>query len=204
MTKHYILLSSSYTDGERIAVDFPDPKKIDEEHVREALDTIEKVCGKGAHFATHYLETESADWESVAAYDPYFKNVHCLETVEEFAQKIKHDLVLRCRDVVKYILCALDGDVTYLELKALVYQASEEYFKKTGQSLCVDDLEISLETSIQTNFVSMARWFNNKRKMSAISRILFATDGSNKFISMQDVVEKYLAAKKKKNNMTKM
>lgn len=84
MVQHYIIMSSSYTDGTRIALDITHPTEAEANAV---LRSIMNSCGKDASLSTHMIWTESHSFESVAAHDPFFERVECVKTVAEFCEK---------------------------------------------------------------------------------------------------------------------
>ena len=68
MIKHYIIMSSSYTDGTRVALDITEESLLNSEAIAAMLKEIKRICGKDVPLSTHLIETESAAWESVAEY----------------------------------------------------------------------------------------------------------------------------------------
>ena len=217
MVKHYILLSSSYEDGARIAIDITDPQKISEERVAEVLEKVNEVCGRKVPLSTHSLQTESSDWDSVIAYDPFFEGVICLKSVEKFAQKIKHGQTLFGLDVAKYILSKVES-CTHLALEKLVYFAYADYLCSTGKKLFTDKIyAFQFGPVVQSVFAKyrlsgcrvLAREEDDDafdlvhveddeeslsdlaKVMSSRSRILFAADGSEKLLSIDATLEKY-------------
>lgn len=208
MVKHYILLSSSYEDGARIAIDITDPKKIPEERVAEVLEKVKRVCSGKVPLSTHYLQTESSDWESVVAYDHFFKGVVCLESTDEFVQKIKRGQTLLGLDVAKYILSKVES-CTHLALEKLVYFAYADYLCATGKKLFTDKIYAFKYGPVvqsvygrynKSGYKQLALEEDNEQSlsdaakiMSARSRILFAADGSEKLLSIDATLEKYKA-----------
>ncbi len=73
MIKHYIIMSSSYTDGSRVALDITEDCFLNSKAIAEMIEEIRKNCGKDVPLSTHFIETESASWDSVVAYDPFFE-----------------------------------------------------------------------------------------------------------------------------------
>ena len=71
MIKHYIIMSSSYTDGSRVALDITEDCFLNSKAIAEMIEEIRKNCGKDVPLSTHFIETESASWDSVVAYDPF-------------------------------------------------------------------------------------------------------------------------------------
>ena len=68
MIKHYIIMSSSYTDGSRVALDITEDCFLNSKAIAEMIEEIRKNCGKDVPLSTHFIETESASWDSVVAY----------------------------------------------------------------------------------------------------------------------------------------
>lgn len=104
MIKHYIIMSSSYTDGSRVALDITEDCFLNSKAIAEMIEEIRKNCGKDVPLSTHFIETESASWDSVVAYDPFFEDVECTKSTTAFSEKIKKGRVLSGLDVANYIL----------------------------------------------------------------------------------------------------
>ena len=75
MAKHYIIMSSSYTDGTRVALDITEVSLLNSEVIAEIIKEIKQRCGKDVPLSTHLIETDSDSWSSVAEYDPFFEDV---------------------------------------------------------------------------------------------------------------------------------
>lgn len=104
MVKHYIIMSSSYTDGTRVALDITEDRLLNSESIAKIIQDIKQSCGKDVPLSTHFIETEYESWTSVAEYDPFFEGVVCSKSVQEFSEKIKTGRVLKGLDVATYIL----------------------------------------------------------------------------------------------------
>lgn len=115
MVKHYIIMSSSYTDGSRVALDITEDCFLNSKAIAEMIEEIRKNCGKDVPLSTHFIETESASWDSVVAYDPFFEDVECTKSTTEFSEKIKKGRVLSGLDVANYILSKIQ--CTHLSLE---------------------------------------------------------------------------------------
>lgn len=206
MVKHYIIMSSSYTDGTRIALDITDVSLLNSEAIAGIIQDIKHSCGKDVPLSTHLIETGSDSWASVAEYDPFFENVECAKSVAVFSEKIKKGRILTGLDVATYILSKIK--CTHLSLEKLVYFAYADYlcehsehlfedriyafthgpvvesvyktYKRSG-SQYVKSLEFGVDSDIQTGV----------KELPAKSRILFAKDGSEKLRSIDQTIQKY-------------
>lgn len=206
MIKHYIFMSSSYTDGTRVALDITDESLLNSEAIGAMLKEIKRICGEDVPLSTHLIETESTSWMSVAEYDPFFEGVVCAKSVAEFSEKIRKDRVLSGLDVANYVLSKVQ--CTHLALEKLVYFADADYlcehaqrlfedriyafthgpvidsvyetFKRSG-SQYVKPLEFGEDSKVQTGV----------KELPARSRILFAKDGAEKLLSIDKTVETY-------------
>lgn len=206
MAKHYIIMSSSYTDGTRVALDITEVSLLNSETITEIIKDIKQSCGKDVPLSTHLIETGSDSWASVAEYDPFFEDVECTKSVAEFSEKIKKDRVLTGLDVATYILSKVK--CTHLSLEKLVYFAYSEYlcehserlfedqiyafthgpvidsvyetYKRSG-SQYVEALEFGVDSDVQTGV----------KELPARSRILFAKDGAEKLRSIDQTIQKY-------------
>ena len=60
-----MILSSSYTLGTRIALHYIIDEQMNPEMLTAEVKTIKEACGETVSISTHFVETDSADWESV-------------------------------------------------------------------------------------------------------------------------------------------
>lgn len=91
MIMHFIFMSSSYTLGKRIALDFiVDDDKI-QDKLREYLDKITTGCGKDVSISTHMIQAEDTTWESLCKADHFFKGVEVISSLDKFIKLIKQD-----------------------------------------------------------------------------------------------------------------
>lgn len=206
MAKHYIIMSSSYTDGTRVALDITEGSLLNSEAIAKIIHVIKQSCGKDVPLSTHLIETESESWASVTKYDLFFEDVECTESVEEFSEKIKKGRVLTGLDVATYILSKIK--CTHLSLEKLVYFAYADYlcehferlfedqifafthgpvvdsvyetYKRSG-SQYIKPLEFGVDSDVQTGV----------KELPARSRILFAKDGAEKLRSIDQTIQKY-------------
>lgn len=199
-------MSSSYTDGKRIALDITEDSLLNADSIETIVGDIRHNCDDDVPLSTHYIQTKDKTWRSVEEYDPFFENVECTKSVEEFAEKIKIDRDIKGLDVANYIaskiLC------THLKLEKLVYLSYADYlckyhsklfedqiyafthgpvvdsvykmFKRSGSSY-VDPRDYDEETQ-QTVYV---------KEMPAKSRILFAKHGVEKIRSIDQTISDY-------------
>lgn len=199
-------MSSSYTDGTRVALDITDTDLLNSEAISEVIQCIRNSCGNDVPLSTHLIETESNAWSSVAEYDPFFDEVECTKSVEEFTEKIKKGRILIGLDVAAYILSKIK--CTHLSLEKLVYFAYADYlckysdrlfddkifafthgpviesvyeaYKRSG-SQYVQPLKFDTDSNVQTNV----------KELPARSRILFAENGFNKLNSINSTIHRY-------------
>ncbi len=80
MIKHYIILGSSYTNGERFAIDF---LKINNDF-RAFIERLKEIDNKYYSIATHTISTKTIKWSEVVKIDPFFDKVKLLKTPDEF------------------------------------------------------------------------------------------------------------------------
>ena len=206
MAKHYIIMSSSYTDGTRVALDITEEGLLNREAIADIIKDIKQICGKDVPLSTHLIEIPSDSWDSVAEYDPFFESVECTKSVSAFTKIIKKDRVLIGLDVATYILSKIK--CTHLSLEKLVYFAYADYlcehserlfedqiyafthgpvvdsvyetYKRSG-SQYVKPLEFGDDSNVRTGV----------KELPARSRILFAKDGAEKLRSIDQTIQKY-------------
>lgn len=207
MAKHYIIMSSSYTDGTRIAFDITEERKLNAEAIKHVLSQIQTICGEDVPLSVHFVETPSTSWNSVAEFDPFFEGVTCISNVETFSEKIKKDRVLSGLDVATYILTKVK--CTHLSLEKLVYFAYADYLCKYSDRLFEDRIYAFkhgpvIESVYQTYKKSGYQYLEplqfdadaicirtDVKEMPAKSRILFARNGAEKLKSIDTTIEKY-------------
>lgn len=206
MVKHYIIMSSSYTDGTRVALDITEVSLLNSTAIEKIIQDIKQSCDKDVPLSTHLIETESDSWASVAEYDPFFENVERVKSVEELSEKIRKGRILSGLDVANYILSKIK--CTHLALEKLVYFAYADYlceyserlfedqifafthgpvvdsvyetYKRSG-SLYVKALEFGDDSDVQIGV----------KELPARSRILFAKNGTEKLRSIDQTIRKY-------------
>lgn len=206
MGKHYIIMSSSYTDGTRVALDMAESEQLQKDKIAQIISEIKAQCGNDVPLSTHFIETQGDSWASVVAYDPFFENVVCVQSVAEFSEKVKGGRALTGLDVATYILSKIK--CTHLALEKLVYLAYAEYlceykeplfedtiyafkhgpvvrsvyetYKRSG-SQYVHPSEPDVDGAVQTGVT----------ELPARSRILFARHGAEKLLSIDKTLQIY-------------
>ena len=183
MIKHYIIMSSSYTDGSRVALDITEDCFLNSKAIAEMIEEIRKNCGKDVPLSTHFIETESASWDSVVAYDPFFG----LDVANYILSKIRCTH-LSLEKLVYYAyadyLCEhserLFEDHIYAFRHGPVINSVYETFKRSG-SQYVKPFEFGDDSDIRTGV----------KELPARSRILFAKEGTEKLSSIDRTIAKY-------------
>lgn len=206
MIKHYIIMSSSYTDGSRVALDITEDCFLNSKAIAEMIEEIRKNCGKDVPLSTHFIETESASWDSVVAYDPFFEDVECTKSTTAFSEKIKKGRVLSGLDVANYILSKIR--CTHLSLEKLVYYAYADYLCEHSERLFEDHIYAfrhgPVINSVYETFKRSGSQYvkpfefgddsdirTGVKELPARSRILFAKEGTEKLSSIDRTIAKY-------------
>ena len=206
MVKHYIIMSSSYTDGTRVALDITEVSLLNIEAIAKIIQEIKQSCGKDVPLSTHLIETGADSWASVAEYDPFFEDVECTKSVDEFSKKIKKGRILTGLDVAAYILSKIK--CTHLSLEKLVYFAYADYLCEHFERLFEDRIyaftrgpvvDSVYETYKRSGsqYVKPLEFGDDSvvkagvKELPARSRILFAKDGAEKLLSIDKTIEKY-------------
>lgn len=203
MIKHFLILSSSYSTGKRIAMHYIIDEQMNPEMLISEVKKIKELCGETVSISTHYVETESSAWESVIDKDSFFEGVQEVESLIGFVNLICADRVLTGLDVAKYILST--RVCTHLELEKLVYMCYAEYLCATHKRLFEDKIyafkygpvvksvyeEYKGRKGIEEGFVGDEKWDEDYARMPARSRILFAEDGIEKIVYIDRTLEKY-------------
>ena len=201
MIKHYIIMSSSYIDGTRIALDFTDASLKDSAKIKMVIEEIKAQCGKDVPLSAHLIGTESVEWKSVSDYDPFFKDVKLIESVSEFSRKICEGRVLSGLDVAKYILTKVQ--CTHLALQKLAYLAYAEYLCEYSEQLFSDKIYAFKYGPVIASIYDVFKKNGAQRidadfavktdvkEMPARSRILFARAGGRKLESIDRTIDIY-------------
>lgn len=202
MITHFIFMSSSYSLGKRIALDFIVNDRDIQDKLKEYLDKITAECGKDVSISTHMIQAEDITWESVCKADHFFKGVEVIDNLDKFIKLIKRDRKLKGIDIAKYILSKIK--CTQLKLQKLVYFCYAEYLCDTGKELFTDAIyafkygpvvDTVYEKYKKYGYKSITEEKENINvtvsEMPAKSRILFAEDGTEKIISIDNTLKKY-------------
>lgn len=198
MTKHFIILSSSYSEGKRIARHYVIDDVMDASWIMQEIETIKSFCGESVSISTHYVTTESADWMSVVQKDAFFADVDEIETLTEFIKLIQIDRRLKGLDIAKYILTKYV--CTHLKLEKLVYLCYADYLCITGSKLFDDQIYAFKYGPVVKSVNEKYRGSSDEIEeeiddncgvMAARSRILFATDGIERIKQIDITLSKY-------------
>lgn len=201
MITHYIIMSSSYSKGKRIALDYiaDDDRYI---KLKEVISRITENCGKDVSVSTHFVQTDSESWSSVVEKDYFFKDVEVIDTIEEFIKLIKEDRTLIGLDIAKYILSRIK--CTHLKLEKLVYLCFAEYLCQYDKKLYEDKIYAYKYGPVVKSVYEKYKRYGYREiekdddidatdiyEMPSRSRILFAREGVEKIKSIEDTLKKY-------------
>ena len=120
MITHFIFMSSSYSLGKRIAMDYIVDDEDIQKDLKIYLKRITEECGKDVSISTHMIQAEDRTWESVCSSDYFFKDVEVISSLDKFIKLIKKDRKLEGIDIAKYILSKIE--CTQLKLQKLQCQ----------------------------------------------------------------------------------
>lgn len=202
MVKHFIIMSSSYSEGRRIAMHYVVDESMSPEMLSSEVKKIKNHCGETVAISTHFVETGSNSWESVIKTDCFFENVQVVDSLVGFVNLISADRVLNGLDIAKYILA--NRVCTHLELEKLVYMCYAEYLCATKHKLFEDTIyafkygpvvksvydEYKGTKNIDETFSKDHHLAKEYAVMPARSRILFAEDGVSKICSIDATLKK--------------
>lgn len=200
---HYIIMSSSYSKGTRIALDFLILKDDDYDNLKDVVNKITRECGSDVSISTHFIQTDSKSWESVFKKDHFFKEVEVIDNIDDFINLIKKDRVLSGLDVAKYIICKVK--CTHFKLEKLLYLCFAEYLCKYEKELFSDKIyAYKFGPIIKSVFDKYSNVKDNKKVQGDIdidstnlhlmpskSRIIFTEDGFVKIQCIDKTLEKY-------------
>lgn len=203
MITHFIFMSSSYSLGTRIALDYIVEDKSIQEQLKQHLDKITSECGRDVSISTHMIQADDKSWKSVCEADHFFKDVKVISSIDEFIQLILKDRKLEGIDVAKYILSKIK--CTQLKLQKLVYLCFADYLCDTGKELFTDKIyAFKYGPVVDTVYKRYKEYgYNpieqetedidskNISEMPAKSRIIFAEEGTEKILSIDKTLKKY-------------
>lgn len=203
MFVHYIITSSSYLKGKRIALH----KLVDSEtnlsNFKNIVNKITVECGEDVSISTHVIKTHKNNWDSVVKNDAFFENVELINSIDEFIELINKDRTLLGIDVAKYILNKIN--CTHLKLQKLVYLAHADYLCDNNDLLFTDNIlafmygpvvesvynqykgKKNIEQNVDDNEILISKF----EEMPTKSRILFAKNGSLKLSAIDKTIENY-------------
>lgn len=195
MITHYIILSSSYSIGKRIAVDYILTNKESYCNLKDIVPKIIEKCGSDVSISTHSIQTENKTWQSVVEKDQFFKDVEVITSLEKFIKLIVNDRHLKGIDIAKYILSKID--CTHLKLEKLVYLCYAEYLCKTDKKLFEDKIFAYKYGPVVGSVYNVYKEYGKDtitskvEEMPSKSRILFAKDGLEKIDIIDKTINKY-------------
>lgn len=200
MITHFIFLSSSYSKGTRIALNYIVKDSSMREKLYDILDKITEKCGKDVSISTHMIQTEDETWESVCKSDHFFKDIEVINSVEEFIKLINKDRELKGIDVAKYILSKIS--CTHLKLEKLVYLCFADYLCDTDKELFTDKIYAFKYGPVIDTVYETYKQYGYKaidteilevdfQEMPSKSRILFAKDGTDRIMSIDKTLKEY-------------
>ena len=138
MVTHFIFLSSSYSNGTRIALDYIILDEKSQLVLEKTLKEIKNKCGDDVSISTHIVHSETEEWSSICKADLYFEDVKVIKDINEFIKLINKDRDLVGMDVAKYILSKIV--CTHLKLEKLVYLCYADYLCNTDEKLFLDPI----------------------------------------------------------------
>lgn len=202
MINHFIIMSDSYSEHVRIALDICEEEK-NTNYINNTILKIKEAFKGDAPFSIHSIYADSMDWSAVEKADPYFKNVKVIKNVNEFIEKIQKDRTLKGTDVAKYILSKVS--CPHLKLEKLCYLCYADYLCESGKQLFRDRIYAfkygpvvdsvykkykkcgSLEINEDNEIIEK----QEELRLPSESRILFAEDGVKKVFSINETLKKY-------------
>lgn len=203
MVSHYIILSSSYSKGKRIALDYV-RTTTDIENIKQDRDRILKECGEDVSISIHLVHADDETWGSLCRADSYFEDVEVIDNVDEFIDLIQVDRELAALDIAKYILSITK--CTQIKLQKMVYYCYADYLCKYNKKLFNENIlaykygpvvKSVLEQYSKYKYEMIDETHKNDinvkniKELPARSRIFFAKDGVNKAISIDETIAKY-------------
>lgn len=209
MVRHFIIMSSAYSKGARIALDLYG-ENLNFSTIEATVNKIKEQCGKDVSLSMHFIDTTSERWASVTESDPFFKGVSVFKNIDTFIDLIKKGLTLKGIDVAKFI--SSKKEYTHLELEKLTYLCYAEYLCANGERLFEDniyayrygpvvesvykyykkgDLSEILFDNAKSEEEDIDKVYESCEQLPITGKILFAYDGVNKIQCINETISKY-------------
>ena len=204
MITHYIIMSSSYSKGKRIALDYPIKESEEYTKLKMIVPKIIEQCGEDVSISTHFIDTDSERWKSVVEKDYFFKGVELVKSIDDFIKIIQIDRTLLGIDVAKYIISRIQ--CTHLKLEKLVYLCYADYLCKYDKKLYQDEIYAFKYGPVVSSVYEKYKQYGYQKieqderiiletthflELPSKSRILFAKDGIEKIKSIDETLEEY-------------
>lgn len=204
MVKHFIVMSSAYSMGKRIALDYSRQDELQMDDIKKDIDYIKNECGEDVPISTHFIQTDDFGWDKVVELDKFFEKAELIDTKEKFVIILKKDRILSGIDVARYILTKVP--CTHLKLEKLVYMCYAEYLCEFKEKLFNDKIYAYrlgpvVETVYERYKMYGSEYIDGEddkitynevdKKMPIKSRILASQDGLKKIISIDKTLENY-------------
>ncbi len=193
MFRHFVIMSSSYSEGKRIAIHCCGEGENVYKEYKKNIVNIKKELGDLGAVSTHYLQTEKDGWQSVVQQDRFFEGVE-IKSPDTFVRCIKEDMQLNALDVAKYIQSSVTK-CTHLKLEKLVYLCYADYLCSHNKQLFRDSIKVHkfgpVVDSVFTVYKGKKTLIRRGDLPAMRSRILFAHDGTEKLLSIEKTLKKY-------------
>lgn len=202
MVTHYILISSSYSKGTRIALDICDIDDIEANIIPKITKEIQLQCGHDVSLGLQCIRVESEKWSDVVKADGFFDKMLVVKTLDEFIELINKDRELTAIDVALYILSKLK--CSHIRLQKMLYFCYADYLCKTGEKLFNDKLIAykygpivqSVYDVFKHKYGDLSEYgkqIPNKKSliMPTKSKIFFTENGIGKAIDIDKTLERY-------------
>lgn len=199
MVRHFVIMSSSYSLGKRIAIDHILEEELDVSLINKEMETIKEMCGQTVSISTHWVVTDSTKWESVWKKDAFFADVYQVKKLSEFIELILEDRKLKGIDIAKYILTK--KKCSHLKLEKLVYFCYAEYMHIFKEKLFSDKIyafkygpvveSVYEKYKGQKEEIDGSDIKDDYDVMSLRSRVLFAHDGVKKLEVIERTLDMY-------------
>lgn len=191
--RHYVLIGSAYTLGNRIALHFTEQKEVDR------IFTNHSELIKKYPISIHIVEARGKDWESVLQSDKFFDNIRLIRNSGEFFKLLEKNENLSGLDVAYYILSKYQ--CCHTKLEKLVYFCYADYYTKTQKKLFVDKIyAFDYGPVVGSVFAKFKKKYDLQfdkqiqetyKEQPLRSRILASGNGVQKIFSINETLDNY-------------
>lgn len=197
MVRHFVVITSAYKSGLRIALDYL-YDEVSMETIRSDLERIKVESSDNIVISTHLVTAETDQWDSVVKMDSFFDGISIVRDVSEFVEIANQDGKITGRDVAEYILCKV-RHCTHLQLEKLVYLCFADYLCTTKEPLFDNKIYAFKNGPVVSDVYEEYKQYGKNQisgrnlnyDLPYRSRLLCSSNGVTKIATIDNVIDMY-------------